>query len=176
MYMKSQNTCVPFSSRNQKSTFPFYLVHIDVWGHLLFQMSKGLVSCIKSLGFSYLNKNLKSNNRKEYFNQVITLFGQKEEIIHEFSCVPTLQQNEITPLRPNPNIVVSKKMFQKILGEAILSTTYLINQLPSRILGLKNPINILPSFYPNLSPSSKHPPKIFGCLFCPCAWSTQGQT
>ncbi|RDX63155.1 Copia protein, partial [Mucuna pruriens] len=67
-------------------------------------------------------KKLRSNNGKEYFNQ-----------------------KKQTPLPPNLSIFVSKKCSKKFfLGEGVLTTTYLINRLPSRILVFKSPMNVFP--------------------------------
>ena len=109
-----------FPSSNKKSTFPFYLVHNDVWGPspipnvsgahwfvtfiddytrvtwVFLLKHKSEVNNVFQNFFSLIKnqfgasiKKLRSDNRKEYFNQVITLFFQKEGIIHESSCVQT---------------------------------------------------------------------------------------
>ena len=40
-------------------------------------------------------KRFRSNNGKEFFNQILTQFFQKEGIIHESSCVSAPQQNKV---------------------------------------------------------------------------------
>ena len=41
-------------------------------------------------------KKLRFDNAREYFNQVLSLYFQKEGIIHESSCVDTPEQNGVT--------------------------------------------------------------------------------
>ena len=48
--------------------------------------------------------------------------------------------------------------------EAILIATHLINQLASKVLGFKSPIEILSLFYSNIKTTNYLIPKIFGCV------------
>ncbi|KAL6347733.1 hypothetical protein AAG906_026262 [Vitis piasezkii] len=48
-------------------------------------------------------------------------------------------------------------------GEAVLTATYMINRIPSRVLDNKSPIEILKSFYPHFKTSNGLTPKVFGC-------------
>ena len=41
-------------------------------------------------------KKLRSDNAKDYFNQVLSPYFQKYGIVHESSCVNTPQQNGVT--------------------------------------------------------------------------------
>jgi len=50
------------------------------------------------------------------------------------------------------------------LREAILTATYLINRLPSKLLNLQSPMQVLSSFYPQIESSNKLQPRIFGCI------------
>ncbi|RDY04740.1 hypothetical protein CR513_11507, partial [Mucuna pruriens] len=58
-------------------------------------------------------------------------------------------------LRLNPNTIISRKCSKMVV------LTCPISQLPFRILALKSHVDILFSFYHNLSTSSKLPPKVF---------------
>lgn len=54
---------------------------------------------------------------------------------------------------------------QKYLwGEVVLTATYLINRLPFRVLELKSPMDILSSFYQNISTTNNLVPRVFGCV------------
>lgn len=115
-------------------------------------------------------KRLRSDNGKEYFNHVLTSFCQKEGIVYESSCVKTPQQNGITE-RKNGHLLYQTRalLFHQnvpkyLCGEVVLTSTYLINRLPSKILGFKSPMDVLSSFYPNLPVSSNLKPRIFGCV------------
>lgn len=115
-------------------------------------------------------KRFRSDNAKDYFNQVLTPYFQREGIIHESSCVNTPQQNGVAE-RKNGHLLDSTRsfMFQKNVpksfwGEAVLTAAHLINRLPSRILGFKSPMDILSTFYPNLHTTNNLVPRIFGCV------------
>eukprot|EP00261_Vitis_vinifera_P038781 XP_019080024.1 PREDICTED: uncharacterized protein LOC109123752 [Vitis vinifera] len=115
-------------------------------------------------------KRFRSDNAKDYFNQILTPYFQREGIIHESSCVNTPQQNGVAE-RKNGHLLDSTRsfMFQKNVpksfwGEAVLTTAHLINRLPSKILGFKSPMDILSTFYPNLHTTNNLVPRIFGCV------------
>jgi transposase InsO family protein len=182
------------------STFPFYLVHTDVWGpsnvpnisgtrwfvtfiddctrvtwvYLLKQKSE--VSSVFLQYFSMVKnqfgvsiKRIRSDNAKDYFNHGLNSFCQKEGIIHESSCVKTPQQNGVAG-RKNGHLLdqtramlFQNKVPKKYWGEAVLTATYLINRLPSSVLASQTPMEVLSSFYPDVSTSCNLIPRIFGC-------------
>ena len=120
--------------------------------------------------FGVTVKRLRSDNARDYFNQTLTPFFQKEGIIHESSCVNTPQQNGVAE-RKNGDLLEKTRalLFQKNVpksfwGEAILTATHLINRLPTRVLGFKSPMDILMTFYPDLHTSNNLVPRIFGCV------------
>ena len=51
---------------------------------------------------------------------------------------------------------------KSVWGEAVLTTTYLINRLPSRILNHSSPIEILSRFFPKFGGFNHLSPRIFG--------------
>lgn len=115
-------------------------------------------------------KRFRSDNARDYFNQILTPFFQREGIIHESSCVHTPQQNGIAE-RKNGHLldVTRASLFQynvpkSFWGEAALTATHLINRLPSRVLGFKSPMDMLSQFYPNLQTTNNLVPRIFGCV------------
>jgi len=60
-------------------------------------------------------------------------------------------------------MLFQNKIPKKYWGEAVLTASYLINCLPSCVLDSKTPMDVLSSFYPDLSTSSNLTPRIFGC-------------
>ena len=48
-------------------------------------------------------------------------------------------------------------------GEAVLTATYLINRLPSRVLSFKTPFQVLLQSFTNTKLISNFPTKVFGC-------------
>ena len=61
-------------------------------------------------------------------------------------------------------LLFEKQVPKDYWGEAVLTAAHLINKLPSRVLGNKTPISVLPQFYPEFNKSSHLPPKICGSL------------
>ena len=49
-------------------------------------------------------------------------------------------------------------------GEAVLTTTYLINRIPSRVLDNKSPVEVLKSLYPHFRTSNGLTPRVLGAL------------
>ena len=60
------------------------------------------------------------------------------------------------------SFIFQKYVPKSFWGEAVLPVAYLINRLPSRILGFKSPMDILSTFYPNLHTTNNLVPMIFG--------------
>ena len=114
-------------------------------------------------------KRIRSDNARDYFNQFLSAYFQKEGIIHESSSVNTPQQNGIAE-RKNGHLLATTRalLFQQHVpktywGEAILTATHIINRLPSKTLEFKTPIELLAKFYPDINTSNNLTPKVFGC-------------
>ena len=48
-------------------------------------------------------------------------------------------------------------------GEAVLTSAYVINRIPSRVLGCESPLETLSQLYPNIRSSFNLAPRVFGC-------------
>ena len=113
---------------------------------------------------------LKTDNATDYFNSIIGPYLSKHGIIHISSCVDTPQQNGIAErknrhlLEVARSIMFSNNVPKHFWGEAILTATYLINRMPSRVLKFKTPRQVLLEVHPHiLSFSSDLPLRVFGC-------------
>lgn len=94
-----------------------------------------------------------------------SFFTKKKGITHQTICPHTPQQNGVVE-RKHKNLLKTSRalLFQSKLpirfwGDCVLTTTFLINRFPSRILNNKTPNEVLfgtPPIYSNL--------KTFGCL------------
>ncbi|RVX21666.1 Retrovirus-related Pol polyprotein from transposon TNT 1-94 [Vitis vinifera] len=113
---------------------------------------------------------LKSDNAKEYFTSSLSTYLQNHGIIHISSCIDTPQQNEVAE-RKNRHLleVVRCLMFSSNVpnyfwGEAILTATYLINRMPSRVLTFQSPRQLFLKQFPHTRAASFDLPlKVFGC-------------
>ncbi|CAN1152027.1 Retrovirus-related Pol polyprotein from transposon TNT 1-94, partial [Linum perenne] len=113
---------------------------------------------------------LKTDNAKDYFNSILSNFLSQNGIVHVSSCVETPQQNGIAERKNRHLLEVARAcMFARrvpkyLWGEAVLTATYLINRMPSRVLQFQAPRQVLLSKYPQVASfSSDLPPRIFGC-------------
>lgn len=90
-------------------------------------------------------KILRTDNGSEYINVVIRDFLSTNGIIHQKSCVDTPQQNGVAEKKNRHLLEVVRSLLfsmkvRKILWDAILIATYLINRMPSKVLNFKIPI------------------------------------
>ncbi|RVW36998.1 Retrovirus-related Pol polyprotein from transposon TNT 1-94 [Vitis vinifera] len=113
---------------------------------------------------------LKSDNAKEYFTSSLSTYLQNHDIIHISSCVDTPQQNGVAERKNKHLLEVARcLMFSSNVpnyfwGEAILTATYLINRMPSRVLTFQSPRQLLLKKFPHTRASSSDLPlKVFGC-------------
>lgn len=112
---------------------------------------------------------LKIDNAYEYFASNLSKFLTEQGILHQSSCPYTPQQNSITK-RKNRHIfevscslIFTTNVPKFLWGEAILTATYLINQMPSRILQFKTHYDSLVHAFPTSHILHTIPFKVFGC-------------
>ena len=89
-------------------------------------------------------------------------------IVHQSSCNDISQQNGLVEkknkyvLEVAQALLFTTKVPKYLWGEALLTTTYLINRMYSKILNFETPLNIFHKFYPMNKFPSTLPLKIFG--------------
>lgn len=112
---------------------------------------------------------LRTDNGREYYNLALTSYLQKVGIVHQSSCVDTPQQNGVAERKNRHLLEVTRSIMsatnvpKQFWGEAVLSATYLINRMPSRILDFKTPLSTLQTTFPASKILSSIPLKVFGC-------------
>ena len=115
-------------------------------------------------------KRFRSDNTRDYFNQILSPFFQKEGIIHESSCVSTPQQNGVAERKNGHLLDITRALlFHKNVpkhywGEAVLTAAHLINRLLTRVLEFQSPVALLTKFFPNFNASNNLVPRIFGSV------------
>ncbi|CAH9105932.1 unnamed protein product, partial [Cuscuta epithymum] len=113
---------------------------------------------------------LRTDNGKEYFNKILGNFLIQQGIIHHSSCVDTPQQNGIAERKNRHLLEVTRALMfsmnvqKRFWGEALLHAAYLINRMPSKILGYQTPLKTLQTFFPHNKIFTELPHKVFGCI------------
>jgi hypothetical protein len=88
-------------------------------------------------------------NGKEYVNNDFVAYLSNHGIIHQTTCPNTPPQNGVAERKNRYLLEVARSlMFQMnvpkyLWSEAVLTAAYLINRMPSRILGMKSPAELL---------------------------------
>ncbi|RDX74872.1 hypothetical protein CR513_45305, partial [Mucuna pruriens] len=83
---------------------------------------------------------LESDNGTEFVNLEFSKFLKDNGVVHELTCVNTPQQNRVAERKNRHLLEVARVLlFQMSVpnvywGEAVLTTAYLINMLPTRVL------------------------------------------
>ncbi|KAL4324612.1 hypothetical protein GQ457_11G008400 [Hibiscus cannabinus] len=150
----------------------FFLTLVDdftrsTWTYLMHHKSDVLMIIPSFLQlvkrqFGHDVKIFRSDNAPELkFKQLFNQLG----IIHQFSCVETPQQNSIVERKHQHLLAVARALFFqsrvpiRFWGDCILTATYIINRLPTRVLLDKSPYEILHAHAPSFSNL-----RTFGCL------------
>ena len=118
-----------------------------------------------STQFSSKIQTLRSDNGSEYMSNKMKQFLSFNGVVHQTSCVGTPQQNGIAErknrdlLEKTRAIMFNANIPKKYWSQAVLTATYLINRLPSRVLNSKSPLEVLKNRKIDLSHL-----KVFGCI------------
>ncbi|KAJ0536451.1 putative RNA-directed DNA polymerase [Helianthus annuus] len=110
-------------------------------------------------------KVIRSDNGTEFVNNQMSLFCKTKGILHQTSCSYTPQQNGVVERKHRHLLNTARALlFQSGLplrywSDCILTVVYLINRLPTSVLGGKCPYEIVYGFKPSLSHLRN-----FGCL------------
>jgi IS30 family transposase len=109
-------------------------------------------------------KVLRTDNGTEYINKEFTVLTSSQGIVHQTTCPDTPAQNDVAE-RKNKHLLEVARSLMLIMNvpkflwsEAVMTVAYLINSIPSKILGMKTPCEILLG-----SNIFVVPPRVFGC-------------
>ena len=92
---------------------------------------------------------LRYDNGGEYINSAIKQFLSDQGMLHQTSCTDTPQQNGIanrknrTLLEITRSLLIESHTPASFWPEAVATTTYLTNRLPSKPLKYKTPLKTL---------------------------------
>uniref|UniRef100_A0A8R7V940 Integrase catalytic domain-containing protein n=1 Tax=Triticum urartu TaxID=4572 RepID=A0A8R7V940_TRIUA len=110
-------------------------------------------------------KVLRTDNGTEYVNKEFDEYLSSFGIIHQTTCPGTSEQNGLAE-RKNRHlleitrcIMMAMNVPKFLWSEAVMTAAYLMNRMPSRVLGYKTPIECLTG-----RTTYVVPPKVFGCV------------
>ena len=96
-----------------------------------------------------------SDNGIEFYNDCLGDFLLEKGILHQSTCRDTPQQNGIVERKNRHLLEVGRAlMFHMniptyLWGDAILTSCYLINRMPTRVLNYATPLQTLKNTFPN---------------------------
>lgn len=115
--------------------------------------------------FSSQIQTLRSDNGTEYMSHVMTQYLSNHGIMHQTSCVGTPQQNGIAErknrdlLEKTRALMLQMNVPKRFWSQGVMAAAYLINRLPSRVLGFKSPIEVMKGRKVDISHL-----RVFGCI------------
>ena len=159
--------------------YRYFLICIDdhsrfTWLFLLKNKSE-VTNCIKNLcvlierQFGDAVKGLRTDNATDFLNRELSDFLKYKGIIHQTSC-PYTQQNGLAERKIGDivdkarTLLIQSSAPLNLWGFAVMTSSHLINRLPSRILNLQSPIEILETVYPSVRLKTGLAVKPFGCI------------
>ena len=109
-----------------------------------------------------------TNTGTKYFNHSLSTYLQENDIMHQSSCVDTPQQNGVVERKNRHIIEVARALLftshmpSHFWGDSILTTTYLINRMPSWVISFVTFSKNSKSFFPHSRLGAHLPLRVFG--------------
>ena len=111
----------------------------------------------------------RSDNARDFVNSDLASYFAERGIRHETSCVATTEQNGMAKRRIGyvtstaRSLLLNYHVPWTYWGEAILTSTHLVNRLPSQQLAFTSPIDQMHAAFPNIPLRTGLLPRIFDC-------------
>ena len=151
---------VTFIDCYSRMTWVYLMRHKDE----VFQCFKNFYAYVKN-HFNVQVQVIRTDNGTEYVNKGFGGFLSEQGIFHQTSCPDTPPQNGVAERKNRHILEVARSLMftmnvpKFLWSEAVMTATYLINRMPSRILSMKSPRELLKGDNKFLVP-----PKLFGCV------------
>lgn len=113
--------------------------------------------------FNTIIQVLRSDNACEYFTSTLNSRTIENDIIHQSSASIPFRRMVLLREKIDTFIMFAMNVPKQFWGEAILTTTYLINRMSSRALKYQTPFNLLSESFPHSCILYSLPLKVFGC-------------
>ena len=92
---------------------------------------------------------IRTDNGTEYVNKPFATFLSSQGILHQTSCPDTPPRNGVAERKNRHILEVARSLMftmnvpKFLWSEAVMTATYLINRMPSKMLGMKSPCQLL---------------------------------
>jgi hypothetical protein len=156
------------------SGMKYFVTFIDWYSHMtwvyLMRHKNEVFRCFQDF-YAYVKNQfnthvhvIRTDNGTKYVNKEFGTFLSAEGILHQTSCPDTPSQNGVAERKNRHILEVARSLMYTmnvlkfVWSEAVMTTTYLINCMPSRVLGMKSPCEMLLGENKFLVA-----PKVFGC-------------
>ncbi|GJX00624.1 cysteine-rich receptor-like protein kinase 8 [Tanacetum coccineum] len=158
---------LPYTSSDSHSVNIFDLIHINIWGPYEVP-TNGQFSLFFKLVSTQFEKQVKiviSDNALEFVKGQCGPYLSSQGIVHQTSCVDRPQQNGRVERKHRYILDTARalrfhsKLPLKFWGDCVTIATYLINMLPSSVIGNVTPYEVLLK----KKPTYEHL-RVFGCL------------
>ncbi|GJR64379.1 putative RNA-directed DNA polymerase [Tanacetum coccineum] len=159
----------PFLASCIKTNAPFQLIHCDIWGgyRVPSEASKRLIDFHKMIEVQFKKqiKRIRCDNGGEFTSNNMLNFYNEKGILLETTCPHTPQQNRVVERKHKHLLETARALMfdvnlpKQFWGECILTATYVINRLPSKVIKNKTPFELLMNQKPDYEFL-----RVFGCL------------
>ena len=112
---------------------------------------------------------LQTDNGVDYFKNTLSSFLNEKGILHQTSCSYTPQQNGIAERKNRHLLEVARALLftmnvpSFLWAEAVLTASFLINRMPTKVLNYVSPLHHLKTVFPTTHVGTNLPLRIFGC-------------
>ena len=112
---------------------------------------------------------LRSDNGGEYDNNELREYFKTHGLYHETTCSQTPQQNGVAEQKSRHILETARALLTAehtprcYWTDVVVTTVYLLNRMPSRVLDFETPLQVLAHYVP-LPSILMLPPRIFGCV------------
>jgi len=109
---------------------------------------KDFCACIRNQFNAHVHI-IRIDNGSEYVNNEFRSYLSTEGILHQTSCPDTPAQNGVAERKNRHLLEVARSLMYTMnvpkffWSEAVMTATHLINRIPSRVLGMKTPCEMI---------------------------------
>ena len=115
-------------------------------------------------------KAFRTDHAKDFCNHELKAFFEEEGIRHETCCPYMPQQNGLAERKlgdimdKRRTLMIQAYLPKHLWNFPIMTAVHLINRLPSVVIGLHSPLELIEKFFPKVRLQTGLKPQVFGCV------------